>query len=321
MDEITKKVYAENAQRRIDAKVKLFDSFGIAVERGELEQIEETLYHTIIEPSPALNFVPVDASYNPAVEVVSYKQATRTGIAKTVHGDGDDRPVVSNYVRKVTQDVHEGGAAYTYHVDSADRRALSGFDEVMEDAKAAALAIAEWHDAVCFNGNAIDGVTGFANNASVTEAVDTTQTWTLGTTSGADIFQDIAFLINKVLEDSKGAHKASHVLMPINVWNGLSITRFDTNSPFTVFEKLRANYPQIAFEMWPDLATAGTSSASRVIAYEKKPSNLVYKAPVLFDEDLPYRRNFKFEVAVRGRAAGVLIRNPLAVKYQDITVA
>lgn len=316
-----KDIYAKLAEQRFDAKVRLFDSWGIAVETAELEALEGSIYETIMEPTDALRFVPVDTGYNPTVESISYKESTRTGVAKTIGSDSDDRPTVGTYVKKLSASVHEGGASYTYSVDSADRAKLTGFNEVAEDARACAMAIAEWHDKVALNGNGISGITGFANNASVAEAVDTTQAWTLGSTTGAAMFQDIAFCINKIAEDSKGAHKATNVALPINVWNGLAITRFDTTSSFTVLEKLRANYPGVAFDQWAALATAGTTAAARVIAYEKSPRNMVYRATVLYDEDLPFRRNFKFEVAARGRSAGVTFRYPLAAKYQDITVA
>lgn len=318
---MNKDIYAKLAEQRFDSKVKLFDSWGIAVETAELEALESTIYETITTPTEALNFVPVDQGYNPTVESISYKESTRTGVAKTMDSDSDDRPTVGTYVKKLSASVHEGGAAYTYSVDSGDRAKLTGFNEVAEDARACALAIAEWHDKVCLNGNGISGITGFANNASVAEATDATQTWTLGTTTGDAMFQDVAYLINRIVEDSKGAHKANSLVLPINVWNALAITRFDTTSSFTALEKLRANFPQVKIDQWSALATAGTSSASRMIAYEKSPRNMVYRATVLYDEDLPFRRNFKFEVAARGRAAGVTFRYPLAAKYQDITIA
>ena len=320
MNKETELLYAKLAEKRLDAKKQKLDAAGIVFAEGQLEAVEQTLYQTIFAPRDSFSNIPVSTEYNPEATSITYETATRTGVANTMHKDGDDRARADVSLARDSAVVFEGGASYDYTVGNADVAALTGFDLAKERANAAGLMIAEWHDKVALNGHDLPGVTGFANDANVATA-QAAQTWTSGTTTGGKMFQDVATAINRIAEASDGAHKCNRVAMPIGVWSALAVTRFDTTSSFTVLEKLRANYPMVEFVQWSALKDEGAGSDGRIIAYERSASNMLYRATVVYDEDLPVRGNFKFNVACRGRAAGTVIRYPLAVKFQDVTLS
>lgn len=315
-----KDLYAKIAERRLDEKKQKLDAAGIVFNTSELEAVEQTIYETIFTPRDSFRHIPISSEYNPSTESITYEVATRTGIANTIHKDADDRARADVSLARFSAVVREGGAAYDYTVDNSNVALLTGFDLASERAKAAAMMIAEWHDKVALSGHDL-GVTGFANNTDVAVA-KAKQTWTAGSTTGATMFTDVAGALNKIPEGSDGAHRATNCALSIGVWNALAITRFDATNGDTVLEKLRQNFPMVEFTQWAALKDkAAAGGDHRIIAYEKNPQNMVYRATVIYDEDLPVRGNFKFNVACRGRAAGVTVRYPLAVKYQDLALS
>lgn len=321
MDKNTQELYAKLAEQRLDSKRQLLDAAGIVFATNEMEEVERSIYETIFTPRDSFRHIPVSTEYNPAARSITYEVAERTGVANTMSRNADDRNRADVFLARHSVTVEEGGASYDYTVDNQNVRELTNFDLASERAKAAALMVAEWHDNVALNGYDIaSGATGFANNADIATA-KATQTWTSGTTTGDTMYVDIAGAINKIAEGSDGAHNGNSCALPITVWNVLAITPFNASSDLTVLGKLRMEFPEVTFTKWAKLKDQGAGSTNRVIAYEKNPTNMVYRATVIYDEDLPVRGNFKFKVDARGRSAGVTVRYPLAAKYQDITLS
>ena len=80
------KTYAKLAEKRVDTKSQILDAAGIVFATGDLEAVEGTLYETIFTPLESLSHVPVATNYSPVATTISYETATRTGVAKTMHG-------------------------------------------------------------------------------------------------------------------------------------------------------------------------------------------------------------------------------------------
>jgi hypothetical protein len=80
-----------------------------------------------------------------------------------------------------------------------------------------------------------------------------------------------------------------------------------------------ANSPHIKkIETTHYLATAGVSSAPRVMAYKRHPDVVRYGANELFAEEAQQAKGLEIETPCHGRTSGTQFRRPLAAAYMDV---
>lgn len=336
-DSLDKHLILKN--KRIDSKLQMMKEQGV-IKRGDalqfsknqLDYMEAQIYDVLYSnPRDAFMFLPINTSVPDGNTEYSYRMASRFGAAKVVADGATDRPLVDTDLSKTTVDIYEFGSGYTFTVgDQARSGAILDFDYVAEKARFAAESIALAHNEFgLVGGSGVTGgpasVTGFLNNATVVtnKPTLTDADWT--TVTGTDAYISVGELITEVNSGSSGVHSATDVILSTFCWNLVSNTLMADGSTWgssqTVLSALRQNYPEITFHKSASCTGRGTGGIDRNVAYEKSAANMEYVASVVYDESAAINSGFRWTVHSRGRAAGCVIRRPLAMAYGDITVA
>ena len=331
MNDNLKELYIKQAQKRIDSKARELTQAGfrqdtIAFAVGQLENLEETIFETIFSnPMDAFQFVPMKPRFEPGWNSYSYRMHEKLGNARVINSDADDRPTVDTTMTKTEAPIIEFGAAYAYSVADGEAARILDYDQVEAKARACAEAIARAHNEFALvGGTGVDGgadlgITGFYNNAAVNSATLTDSNWT--TVTAADAYATVNDVIELVLTQTSGKHRANTVLLSLFLHNLLSRTPHTTASDLTVLEALRRNNPGVSFNLAVSAAGQGGTNIDRIVAYEKDPSRVEYVSSIVYDEAAPDKKGFKYTVEARGKAAGTVVRYPLSMAYGDVTVA
>jgi hypothetical protein len=334
----TKEKEAQLAERRTDAALDLMREQGIRQDalqfsKNQLEALSSTIYDVIYSnPRDAFVMLPLNTEVPDGATEYSYRMIEDLGAAKVVADGATDRPMVEVDLTKTTRDIYEFGAAYTYTVgDQARSGAILDFGYVMEKARLTAETIALAHNEYALiGGTGVTGgnsaITGFLNDGNVNvgaasggDFVVTDDDWTALT--GANAYASMTDIIQQVNTQSAGAHSTTDVALSTFTFNTLSGTLLNASTSQTVLSALRQNYPEIAFRRSASLTARGASGVDRIVAWERSAANAEYVASVVYDESTPVSSGFRWTIQARGRAAGTVVRRPLAMCYADITIA
>jgi hypothetical protein len=325
------------AEKRIDTKIASVREMGyrkdaIAFTRGQLEQLESTIYDVLYaNPRDAFRWLPINSSASPGATSYSYRMVSKLGAAKVVADGAVDRPIVDVDLTKHERNIYEVGAAYTYTVGEQESGQILDFDYVMDKARLCAQTIALAHNEYALlGGSGVTGglstITGFLNNATVVSNIPslTDTSWATAPV-GTDQYATIRDMITDVTAGSSGIHTCTDVVLSTYVWNTISGTLVGDGSTWgssqTVLAALRQNYPGITFSMSPSCTARGANGVDRCVAFERGAANCEYVAAVLYDESTPDKSGFRYSVQARGKMAGTIIRYPLSMVYGDITIA
>ena len=324
-----KEDFIKRAQRRIDTKVQMLGSERqdtIAFTVGQLEELESTIFDTLFSnPLDAFKHVPMRAAIDPAITTYTYRMVEKLGEAKIMSDKSQDRPLVDATMTATSRNVVSFGAAYDYEVNDAAASQILDFDFVQMKARACAEAVARAHNEFALSGGAgVEGgddlgITGFYNDANVASATLTDAAW--GTVTPADAYASVNDIIELVITQSNAAHAATDVLLPTFCYNLLSRTLHTTASDLTVLESLKRNNPGVTFHHAPSLNDFVAATQHRVVAYDKRADVVEYVHSVMYDEAAPDKSGFHYKVQGRGKAAGTVVRYPLACAYGTVTEA
>ena len=320
---------AQRRQHKVDAIRRTYptmDAGTLVSVAQDLQYVEEEVSRIIFEPSVASTAIPF-VSVSDAYDSVAFNRVEHTGRARTVARGADDYPKVAATVERTVNDVLPGGVFYEYSVDSQRMAVNLRLDEAVEGASAAATEIKRWHDSFALIGDALANRTGFINNADVeiVTKVSTTANWAHASTTGADIYNDVAKLYYTLIDqvDGNPAFTPNALGLSVSRYQLMATKRIGTDNSDTVLTTIRKNLPGFQVEnsvyMWPALELLDAEGdGNRIVMYRKSPQVVRYVPTVLYEEDPPERHAFMFRVYARGKAAGTNIKYPEAVAYMDV---
>ena len=140
---------------------------------------------------------------------------------------------------------------------------------------------------------------------------------TFASKSADKIVRDVNSLINKIISQSKGVHRATEVWMPVEQYALIATTQNSTASDTTILEFLQKNHPGVTFRQVVELDGAGASSADRMYAIENSRDNWAIEIPMMMKMYSPQQKGLEFEVPVESRFGGVIIEYPLSMCFAD----
>lgn len=325
MSDSLKELLKEQSEARVDAKIHTaaralrVDANTLSFLRGQFTELETNIVEVAFQPLRSAQMIPFVGGYDSRSEFIDYEMETSTGVAQNVTKYSKDYPSVSTFLENFRNRVLIGGASYEYNIDDiGGRPGIPSYDQVQRKAKAAAEAIARWHDRLALNGDSASGVTGFANNANVPVVAAITGSWTAATTA-QDMYNDLIKLLNSVSEASEGNHRPNRLALPLAAFNLISVARLGTDSTETVMSVLQRNYPELQMvSPWEALKDKGVAGAGRAVAYVADPDAVAYRAVVPYRESNPVENGFCFEIKAQGKGGGTIFYKPLSAAYMDV---
>lgn len=269
----------------------------------------------------ALTVIPVSTEIPEGATTHTYRQYDTVGMAKIIANYANDLPRADVKAKEFTSPIRSIGNAYGYNVQEIRSALFAGVALNAKKAMAATRAHQETINRLAFSGDAEHGLPGFFTNPNVPEvtllADGTGSSKTFVTKTSDKIVRDINSLINKIIIQSKGIHRATQVWIPIEQYALISTTQNSTASDTTILEFLQKNHPGVEFKQLVELDGAGVGGADRMYALENSIENWQLEIPMMIKQYPPQQKGLEFEVPVESRFAGVIIEYPLAFAFAD----
>ncbi len=299
---------------RLDANESVFFA-------RQLEHVKSQTYDIKRAALNALKLMPVSMETPEGAATVTYRQYDSVGMAKVVAAYANDLPRADVKGKEYSVNIRSIANAYGYSVHEVRAAIFAGINLNSRKAMAAVKAQEELINKIAFAGDAEHGLVGLVSNSNVpavTLAADGTgSAKTFETKTAAQIVRDVNSVINKIVSQSKGVHRATEVWMPIEQYSLIATTQNSAASDKTILEFLRAANPGVEFYPVVELDGAGAAGADRMYALENSPENWQLEIPMMIRQYAPQQKGLEFEVPVESRCGGVIIEYPLAMAYAD----
>jgi hypothetical protein len=301
------------------------------VERALLH-IEKETYNTLIPPLEGRKFVPVDNSAPPGANTTSYKQYTRTGIAKLVTQRGQDLPSAGLFVKEYFHKFVRLGASYQYTLDDLLGAQMSmqnggpALNIDLEMALAAREAIEKKLDNLARVGSddglqadlGLLGLLNQVNTSLYTVAMGASGLTTWVSKTPDEIIADMSGIVAAQIAGTYKVEEPDTLLLPIAQYEtimGRSMGDGRSDSILSYFLKINRHIKMV--DSWQFLAEAGDGNTDRMVAYKRDPRKVRHMIAQEFTQLPPRFENFVYTTECTAKSAGVVCPYPLSISYGD----
>lgn len=287
----------------------------------QLEAIKAQTYDVKRANLNALQLMPVSTDVPEGATTITYRQYDTVGMAKVIANYANDLPRADVTAKEFTSNIRSIGNAFGYNTQEIRSAIFAGVNLPARKAMAATRAHQEKINALAFTGDADHGLPGLISNTNVPEvtllADGTGSSKTFASKTADKIVRDVNSLINKIISQSKGVHRATEVWMPVEQFALIATTQNSTASDTTILQFLQQVHPGVTFRQVVELDGAGAGGADRMYAIENSRDNWAIEIPMMMKMYSPQQKGLEFEVPVESRFGGVIIEYPLAFAYCD----
>ncbi len=315
--------------------------FDAATSAFFLRDLTEVLGRTFDVKYPELkarSILPVFTGIDPAAEGYVWRQYDRVGAAKIVDSYGADMPSSEVVAQEFQSRCLSLGASYNYSIMDLRKARMAGIPLETRKALAARRAMEQALEQIAFfgvaqvpgtgasqalefvpasqNTNDPMAMYGFTNYPGLPVA-NTTNDWTLASTSVSTIIADLNTQLLKVITDTKGVHMVNAVIFPLSIWARLNMAaRSTTFTEDTILQYFRKLHPEINFVEWSTmLETAGikqdtTTPGARIMFCERSEENFQLVIPQEFEQLPPQMVNMTFKILCHMRVGGLRVSYP-----------
>ena len=299
---------------RLDANESIFFA-------RQLEFVKSQTYDIKRVGLSAFMLMPVSTAIPEGATTHTYRQFDTVGMAKVIANYANDLPRADVVGKEFTNPIRSIGNAYGYNVQEVRSAMYAGVALNARKAMSATRAHQEKINQLAFNGDADHGLPGLFTNPNIPEvtllADGTGSSKTFASKTPEKIVRDINALINKIIVQSKGVHKANQVWLPIEQYTLIATTQNSAASDTTILGFLQKNHPNVEFKQVVEIDGAGASGADRMYALENMMENWQLEIPMMMRQYSPQQKGLEFEIPVESRFAGVIIEYPLAFAFAD----
>ena len=312
--------YDANDLRAIEASGR-FDANESMFFARQLEAIKAQTYDVKRANLNALQLMPVSTDVPEGATTITYRQYDTVGMAKVIANYANDLPRADVTGKEFTSNIRSIGNAFGYNTQEIRSAIFAGVNLPARKARAATRAHQEKINALAFTGDADHGLPGLISNANVPEvtlaADGTGSSKTFASKTADKIVRDVNALVNKIISQSKGVHRATEVWMPVEQYALIATTQNSTASDTTILQFLQQVHPGVTFRQVVELDGAGASGADRMYAIENSRDNWAIEIPMMMKMYSPQQKGLEFEVPVESRFGGCVIPYPLAFAFSD----
>lgn len=297
---------------------------------GQGRNIETKVYQ---RRYPAFNYgavVPVVTEGNAWAIGTTFFTVDTAGEAKFLSGAGTDMPFNQVSRDQASHDFAMIGSGWEWNLEEVNQAALYNTDLNATKAMSAADKVERLLNTVAMVGATAKNWTGFTNS-SVVDRADVADSGTYWPAKSIDqIIIDINSVLSRVGENSEEIEWADTLALPPEAFRRLATIRLGAGDGLlTGIQYVMANNVYTAQTGQPltiipvrELATAGTSTTGRMVAYRRDPEVLRFHLPMPRRVLKPRQKSIMgFETGIIARTGGTEIRLPGAMAYADKVTA
>ena len=309
-----------NTEMRLDAGESLWF-------KRQLEYIKTELIEKLVPANLARLYIPTEEGVPDWVNVFTYRQVTRYGVAKIIGHDPDDIPTADASGAEFSKVIKTIASSYRYTIDEIKAAAATDTPLDAQKALSARMAIDNELDRILAFGDTSTGLEGILNLSTVDAALTPTvktggAPWGTATNTPDQIAADFAKILTTIVGDLQGAggpmFQKFTALVPIEQYGLLGMTRLGIASDTTLLDYLLSKFPWLeGIEPWARCNGAGGSGSDRMVVYARNPMVVSAIVPREFTPLPPQERNLSFVINATCKTAGVIARYPIAIRYMD----
>jgi hypothetical protein len=287
----------------------------------QLEFVKAQTYDVKRVPLGALTLMPVSTAIPEGATTHTYRQYDSVGSAKVIANYSNDLPRADVTGKEFTNPIRSIGNSYGYNVQEVRAAMFAGTNLNGKKALSATRAQQEKINQLAFAGDTEHGLPGLISNTNVPEvtllADGTGSSKAFATKTSDKIVRDVNSLINKIITQSKGIHRATQVWLPVEQYALIATTQNSVASDTTILSFLRSVHPGVEFKQVVEMDGAGAGGADRMYALENSSDNWQLEIPMMIKQYSPQQTGLEFMIPVESRFAGVIIEYPLAFSFAD----
>lgn len=278
---------------------------------------------------------PLQEGLSPGTETYQWEEIDVTGMAKVIANYGDDLPNVAHYIKSNRGIIRSIGAATEYtkqdvrRVIEARRQGRGAVLDVDRVAQVREM-IERKKDYIAAYGDTTYSLPGVLKNSNVTvvsaaaPASGSSKRWDGVDKIGTEMLKDLRAGLTAIRTTSKGIHRATAVIMPIEFAEAISMKPLITSSEnqITVLEQFTRSQADMGYPVriipWQRCSTADANGTGpRVMFLEISPRVLRLVEPLDFEADAPQRVSLTFKIPCESRYGGIFFKRPLGALYMD----
>jgi hypothetical protein len=300
------------------------DATDIAFFRRKLESVDSIVYKHKFPEYMAQQLIAPQDGVDEDANVYTYDMTYEVGEAQPVGHGADDTPTADVGGGEFSQRIQDFTFGYKYLWREIRAAAKANMDLDSMRAVGARRAHEAAIDKMLSIGSTRLGLKGILTLSGTTTHTSAGAWGTLATATAANIYHDIAGLVNKTVEATDGAWQQYTVVLPLSLYNLAAELRMGSVNDTTVLDLVKQKNPYIA-EIKPWWRTEYTSAEDnfsgkhRMACFPKA----VEVVSALVPRDVtflpPEPRGLQFVVPGLSSCGGVVCRHPKAIGYCDIT--
>lgn len=294
--------------------------------QGQLEYVAAQTYDFIATDLPLFSGdFPITSETPPWANQYTWRSFADNGQDAAWATDYDDTwPSVDVSGTEKTRNVYEIHMSFNYFTRELAYAQKAGIQLDARRAQACKRKIDEKLNDGVFNGNTALGIPGFLSYPGISEydapngATGSSKAWT--TKTPKEIMNDLYGIMNVITTTTKGMEQPDTIRLPRANYNLIAQTPFSTtgDNAKSILQVFKEANPGVDVGIWDPLATAGTSSGTRFMAYKNDPMKLKVEIPELYNvlptwEISPQ----KYKVPAIARFVGVIVFYPASVCFGD----
>lgn len=314
----------------------------------QLEHVIAKVYAAEFAQYRATEFFPVNTECGPGDLSFTYRMTSRIGNAQVINaGNARDLPNVDLEGEEWPAQIITLGASYNFSVIDQASAAKAQIAIEAEKGKATRQAIEALEEQIWCTGYAPTGTSGVTNAPGVAAVTQvSTGTWSAqlkvalatapatttpypGVGAVSAIASDIIAMKQQIFTKTIGGHKATHCLLPANLYAMLDTAPQSPAFTSKTFLKMLEELTGLVFDYWPILqnvgAIAGSGSSigsgdafnTRVMVYEKNPDVIQLMVAQPFVQLAPQPTGLVWEIPAYSRLGGAMAVRPLGIVYMD----
>jgi hypothetical protein len=288
-----------------------------AIAARQLDYVKARAYTRQLPAMTGDLLIPTESDVPEGANSVVYRLYDAVGVAKIIGNYADDLPRVDVRGREMSARIRSLGDSYGYSQQDLRASAMSGTNLPARKGEVARLAIARKENSIKFVGDTAYGIYGILNHPNVPVVTALTGGWATGTVTGQQIVDDVLALLNAIVTQSSGIHRATVVGIDNIRMAYLNTRRMGTTTEQTAGQFLRSLYPGLTFVEVPEFAGAGTAGANVMWAAERDAANYHYEAVMPFRQYAPQARNLELVVPCEARTGGVVVEQVLSMAKME----
>ncbi|EHL99375.1 hypothetical protein HMPREF9946_03137 [Acetobacteraceae bacterium AT-5844] len=283
----------------------------------QLDYVKARVYTRKLPEMTGDLLIPTETDVPEGANSVIYRLYDVVGVAKIIGNYADDLPRVDVRGREMSARVRSIGDSYGYSQQDLRASALSGTNLPARKGDMARLAVARKENAIKFVGDTAYGMYGLLNHPNVPTVTVLNGDWENPATTGQEIVDDVIALLNGIVTQSSGTHRATVIGMDNLRLSYLNTRRMGTTTEQTAGQFLRSIYPNLTWAEVPEFQGAGAGGTNVMWAAERDPANYHYEAVMPFRQYAPQARNLELVIPCEARSGGVIIEQSLSMAKME----